>query len=155
MPHLPRQGSGGRAGREGGAGRVSVPRPLPCASSSPLRLVRALVHPWVPSNPSSLSSLSPPPLTLIPPDPYTRPSQASFSGLRILGGFLEESSSSVGTETERQAREYPGWNSTFLSRRTDVGRDPAFSGTWFSPLWTTVEQARAFPYLSLCPGLLI
>lgn len=156
MPHLPGQGSGGRAGREGGAGRASVPRPLPCTSSSPLRLLRALVHPWVPSNHSSLSSLFPPPLTLVPPDPYTRPSQASFSGSRILGAsWRNHHPQWESRQSARLGWEYPGWNPTFLSRQTDAGRDPALSGAWFSPLWTTVEQARAFPYLSLYPGLLI
>lgn len=143
VPHLLRQGSGGRAGREGGARRASVPRPLPCTSSSPLPLLRALVHPWVPSNPRShLSPSPPPPLCSQGLMHAARPSK--FFGVKDPGGasWRNHHPQWEPRQSARLGWEYSGWKPTFLSRQTDAGRDPTLSGTWCSP---SVEQARAFP----------
>lgn len=125
VPNLPPQGSESRAGREGGTGGASTPSPLPSTPKS--------------SPPGS----SPTPTPASPlPSARSSPKQASCapqpgpqvnSGAAGRGGFPERSSS-VGTGLQRPAVLGIPKLESYSSVRTEAGRGPTLSGTWFPSL---------------------
>lgn len=129
VQHLPRQGSGDRAGRKGGAGRASARGPCP-----------------PPPGPLHLAPLS---SALRSPSPAFSAPQPGSLELKIRGG----GGGPGGGILRRNRVRMLGWTGN-----TQVGifrweppapPHPSLPGTWFPPLWTSVQRAWAFPFFQL------